>query len=559
MPIQPDTSAMPATHQTAQSVLSHDPTEPSMTIKQKLGYGLSQWKKFWFEPTDPLMLGVIRLLTAGMLFYNLCIWTLDFEAFFSPDGLQPLATIKGLYEGSPVFSFWFYVPESWLWTAHLCSLAIVLLFFTGTATRVTSILSYLITISYSQRVPIANFGLDQILGLLCLYLAVGPSGSCLSIDSLIRKFRSRRRSPNISDAESLTNLTKIKSSSATVSLRLIQIHLCIIYFWAGFAKLKGDTWFTGEAMWNVMANLEYQTTDLTWMAHVPWLPYLVAHVTVIWELFFCVLVWNRTLRPLVLLIGTGMHFGIGAFLGMWTFGLAMTFCYFAFSNPAAWRQGWNRFFCRKQFSSVLANDPVPATALAPRPVPTSAIRLANSPVQTIASKQVPVPATPAAAATPATPAAAVGRSEASGKKNGDSIQGLPGTELLIVALRERHRKALHAYFANHNVPCRSSATVDSAALKASALPPAAILVMASELSTYQLTKLLVDLQSGASIPIMAVVSDKLMEGMQDLRAQVTFLLAPVTLKEIHEELIQTMWKGRDDFTQTTPAPNQTDQ
>ena len=474
MPIPSESPALPAAMQAS---MTHHHVESSTSISQKLSYGFSQWKKFWFAPSDPLMLGIIRLLTAGMLFYNLCIWSLDFEAFFSPNGLQPLETIKDLYQGSPVFSFWFYVPEPWLWTVHLSCLAIVFLFFTGTATRFTSILSYVITISYSQRLPIANFGLDQILGLLCLYLAVGPSGSCLSIDGMIRSFLNRKRFANISKEESVA---RIKSASATVALRLIQIHLCVIYFWAGFAKLKGDSWFTGEAIWNVIANLEYQTLDLTWMAQAPWLPYLVAHITVLWEVFFCVLVWNRTLRPFVLLIGTGMHFGIGAFLGMWTFGLAMTFCYFAFSNPAAWRRKWNSLFWRKQFSSVLVNSPIamPTTVATPSPAYPTAVadmstaqadsqreyaksniaNVADIPTQHSHQTQAPLPVSAAgfanAEASNLEPASVsadqtssstneldpVDNAKQPPKKTLDSVHGLPGTELLILALRERHRK-----------------------------------------------------------------------------------------------------------------------
>ena len=91
-------------------------------------------------------------------------------------------------------------------------------------------------------------------------------------------------------------------------------------------------------MWQVIANMEYQTMDLTWMSRVPWLPYLLAHATVAWEVFFCVLVWNRRLRPFMLAVGTAMHIGIGAFLGMWTFGLVMTFPYLAFARPSRWRR-----------------------------------------------------------------------------------------------------------------------------------------------------------------------------------------------------------------------------
>lgn len=537
------TSQAPDNSSQAQAAVagSRDESESrsASALREKLVGGVNQWVKFWFEPSDPLMLCIIRLLTAGMLFYNLCIWTLDFEAFFSPNGLQPLETIQELYEGSPVFSFWLYVPETWLWPVHFACLGSVFLFLTGTATRATSILSYLIAISYSQRVPVANFGLDQILGLLCLYLAVGPSGACLSVDAWIKRRRKRQKA---TPSKGIQDDGPARSSSARVSLRLIQIHLCVIYFWAGFAKLKGDTWFTGEAMWNVIANLEYQTTDLTWLAHVPWLPYLVAHVTVIWELFFCALVWNKTLRPVMLLVGTGMHFGIGAFLGMWTFGLAMTFCYFAFSDPVVWRQNWNRWFGRSKLQAAGSALAV-AVPTAAQPIP----GLTRNPSTDF------VPSTSKPTTQPAT-VSETALEEATGSR-----RALPGTELLVVALRERHRHSLRAYFRNHDVPCRSVATVEAALAMTASHPPAAILVMASELNSDQLVVLLEDLEDLTTAPILAVVSEKLMTDVQNRRSSVSYLLAPVSLKEIHEELIQTMWQGREGFSQKTIQPRISDQ
>lgn len=284
------------------------------------------WQTFWFRPADPYMLGIIRLLTGWMLVYNLLVWGSDFDAFFGIHSLQSLQTILEFQANAPVYSFWYYVPEAWLHTVHWTCVGVSFLFFVGAGTRITSVAAYAITISYSQRVLVANFGLDQILGLLCLYLAVGPSGACLSVDALIRRWRSRRRNEKYQLR---------RSSTARIALRLIQIHVCVIYFWAGFAKLKGESWWTGEAFWQVLANMEYQTWDMTWMAWFPWLPYLLAHVTVAWEVSFCVLIWNRRVRPLLLLIGAGMHFGIGAFLGMWTFGLIMTYAYFAYSDPCS--------------------------------------------------------------------------------------------------------------------------------------------------------------------------------------------------------------------------------
>ncbi len=49
----------------------------------------------------------------------------------------------------------------------------------------------------------------------------------------------------------------------------------------------------------------------------------MTHMAVLWEVSFCFLIWVPRLRPLVLAAAVATHLGIGAFLGMWTFGLIM--------------------------------------------------------------------------------------------------------------------------------------------------------------------------------------------------------------------------------------------
>jgi len=281
------------------------------------------WNGFWFTPADPTVLGLIRLLTGGMLVYTLLVWGIQLQSFLGPDGFNGTDAVSVVQEDMLAPTFWWWVPEAWMMPVHIGCLAVVFLFMAGTATRVTSILSFLIVISYSHRAHMSNYGLDQINAILTFYLCIGPSGAALSVDRLIERWKSRRRGTGPRpDPE--------HSMSAGLAVRLMQIHFCVIYFYSGVSKLQGTAWWNGEAIWMAFTNGEYQTVDMTWIAWYPWVSDLMTHTTVLWELSFCALVWVRPVRPIVLVMGAVMHLGIGAMMGMWTFGLIMIFGHISF-------------------------------------------------------------------------------------------------------------------------------------------------------------------------------------------------------------------------------------
>jgi hypothetical protein len=272
------------------------------------------WNDFWFRPADPTSLGLIRILTGLMLLYTHAVWGLVLERFFGPKSWLSPDLVRSLQGSQYAYSFWWLVPASpaAIWLTYAVSMLVLALFTMGLWTRITSILSLLVVISFAHRAPEAMFGLDQINAMLTLYLAIGPSGQALSIDRLLAARRQRTSAP-----------AALPSIGANLALRLINVHMCIIYIFAGVSKLQGESWWTGEAMWRAMANMEYQTADMTWLAWHPWLVNLMTHVCVLWELSFCVLVWRPRLRPLVLAGAVLLHVGIGVCLGMWTFALIM--------------------------------------------------------------------------------------------------------------------------------------------------------------------------------------------------------------------------------------------
>jgi hypothetical protein len=280
------------------------------------------WEAFWFTPADPTLLGVLRILTGLMLVYTHAVWGLALNEFFGPASWLSPELVRALQADQYTYSFWWAVPPDSLWTAYALSMLVLLLFTVGLFTRWTSILSLIVVISFAHRVPAATFGLDQINGMLTLYLAIGPSGGALSLDRWLAARRQGSSDPG-----------PVPSAGANLALRLINVHMCVIYFFAGISKLQGESWWTGEAIWRALANLEYQTIDMTWLAWHPWLVNLATHVSILWEIFFCALVWRPRLRPLMLAGAVVLHVGIGACLGMWTFGLIMLVGCMSFLPP----------------------------------------------------------------------------------------------------------------------------------------------------------------------------------------------------------------------------------
>jgi hypothetical protein len=286
------------------------------------------WDAFWFTPADPTLLGVLRVLTGLMLLYTHAVWGLALGDFFGPGGWLSERLVRALQDGSYTYSFWWLVPGRWIWLAYGLSLAVLAMFTIGLWTRLTSVLALVVTISFVHRVPAATFGLDQINAMLLLYLTIGPSGQALSAD---RWLALRRR------GEAATRPSP--SAGANLAQRLIQVHMCVIYFFAGASKLQGEAWWNGEAIWLSFANLEYQSIDMTWLAWHPWVSDLLTHVSVLWEISFCMLIWQPRLRPLVLAGAVAVHLGIGACLGMWTFGLIMLVGCASFLPNEAVRRG----------------------------------------------------------------------------------------------------------------------------------------------------------------------------------------------------------------------------
>ncbi|MCA9107580.1 MAG: HTTM domain-containing protein [Planctomycetales bacterium] len=294
------------------------------------------WEEFWFKPSDPATLSLIRVLAGAMLVYTHLVWTIGLDRFLSADSMLSVDFVRHYHGTSWAWSYLYYVPAGVpLWIVHGLGLLVLIAFWVGFKTRVTGILAALITIAYVNRVPAALFGLDQINSFLAMYLAVGPSGAYYSVDRWLERRRTGigKRGP----------LPVSATPGATVSIRLIQLHMCLVYLFAGVGKLQGESWWNGEAFWGAVANREYQTLDLTWLASYPFIIAALTHITVFWEVSYSALVWFRLTRPFIVVVSIPLHLGIAFGMGMITFGLIMIVGNMAFLAPSVVHSILGRF------------------------------------------------------------------------------------------------------------------------------------------------------------------------------------------------------------------------
>ena len=308
------------------------------------GFG-SGWNRFWFQPSDPLPLCLIRIITGLFALFFVFSYTSDLTYFFAGGGLLPFE----LTEQYPPYNA-VYNPANLSYLSHLDSplqlqiahwvgIGILCLFTIGCFSRVTAVLGLVVTLSYIQRAPLLTSEFEPLLAALQFYLCLGPCGARLSVD----RYLAERKGPS--------NLEEKKYFSATLATRLIQVHLCIIVGMMGLAKISGpgeivgaqewyDPWGTGEAVWWMISRPQSRLFEgLPFLREHPYLVAAWTHLIVLGELLFPILIWNRLARPLVLVLGAviwGSLMLISGIAPFYALIIVASLSFMAPSRGAAW-------------------------------------------------------------------------------------------------------------------------------------------------------------------------------------------------------------------------------
>jgi hypothetical protein len=240
--------------------------------------------------------------------------------------------------GTSTFSFWYHITDpTEMVLAHSVVLFVMVLFTLGLFTRVTSVLTWVASVSYISRDPQVLFGQDTMQNILLIYLMIANCGATFSLDRLIDRYRAARaslaRSGTLDPATQSFLLVPPPSLSCGFAQRAFQVHFCFIYMASGMSKLKGAGWWNHGALWDTIANPEFTMIQYAWYQDMlriistqrpvyAGIAAVSVYFTLFTELSLPFLVWTR-LRPYIITFGFALHTGIGIIMGLLVFSLFM--------------------------------------------------------------------------------------------------------------------------------------------------------------------------------------------------------------------------------------------
>ncbi len=276
---------------------------------------VAAWERFWFRDVETSTLALFRI-AFGIVVVG---WTISLApalySFFTDDGIAPGDPDNGSgawgllqLDSSPTAVTLLYL---FLLVGSLCLLV-------GFRTRLAAVVVFVCLVSFARRDPwVLNSG-DLLIFVLAFYLMLAPSGAALSVD---RWLGSRRRFWEF-------------PRRSIWPLRLIQVQVSLLYFFAVWAKVRGTTWNDGTAV-----SYAFRLEDLErfpvpgFLTDTLVLVNLLTYGTLAVELALAILVWNGKLRPWVLLLGVGLHLGIDYAVRVGFFSFAALVAYIAFLPP----------------------------------------------------------------------------------------------------------------------------------------------------------------------------------------------------------------------------------
>jgi hypothetical protein len=195
--------------------------------------------------------------------------------------------------------------ETVLFLGWLCLIAAGCGLLVGLTCRLSAILAWFFHLCAAKSGGFVSYGVDNFMTIGLFYLMLSPLPDQYSLDWRLRGLRSK-------DPQLLGFWR-----------RVLQLHLCVIYFFSGLTKCLGIGWWNGSNIWRCLIRPPFNVIDPEILVRGKFIFAIAGIVICLLETGYPFFIWSSKTRNIWLICICGMHILIGLAMGMWLFSFVM--------------------------------------------------------------------------------------------------------------------------------------------------------------------------------------------------------------------------------------------
>jgi Vitamin K-dependent gamma-carboxylase len=181
----------------------------------------------------------------------------------------------------------------------------------GILSRPLAILAWFVHLCAAKSGGSVSYGVDNFMTIGLFYLMLSPLPDRYSLDRLWRQHR-RTENQHL-PGRHLLGFWR----------RVLQIHLCLTYFFGGLTKALGSGWWDGSNLWRALIRPPFNMIAPEILVKWKYLFPVTGACICILEIGYPFFIWQRRTRAIWLACICGMHVAIGLTMGMYLFASVM--------------------------------------------------------------------------------------------------------------------------------------------------------------------------------------------------------------------------------------------
>lgn len=195
--------------------------------------------------------------------------------------------------------------ETVLTAAWVCLLSAGGLLLLGLLCRPAAIVAWFVHLCAAESGGLLAYGADALMTTALFYLMLSPLPDRYSFDRWVTK--ARPKNPEV----------------LGFWRRVLQVHLCFVYFIGGLAKCLGSGWWDGSNLWRALIRPPFNLVPPDILIRFKYaLPILGISICLL-EVSYPVFIWFKRTRRVWVICIVAMHAAIGLLMGLYLFAIVM--------------------------------------------------------------------------------------------------------------------------------------------------------------------------------------------------------------------------------------------